>query len=68
VWAVEKERGVMKRYVWVVEMEYAAGDGWRSTVGIGLTRDVARREATDWRERNPGVYNFRLRKYTPEEE
>lgn len=48
------------KHIWVVEM---LDDGrWFPTVGSGITREEARWEMAQWRERNPSD-RFRVRKY-----
>ena len=46
--------------LWVVEMQ--TEQGWQPTVGVGLTREDAKRRAKDWKTANPGR-RFRLARY-----
>jgi hypothetical protein len=55
-----------KKYVWIVEMHDDRDNSWGPTVGVSLTRDDARINLAEWRQRNPSD-RFHLRKYVCEE-
>ena len=52
----------MERRLWVVEIDFDDGKGWQPTVGVGLTRDDARRECAEWQQNN-SADKFRVREY-----
>ena len=51
--------------IWVVEVLHDSASylGWRATVGVGLTREEARKEMVVWKRRNP-CDRFRLCRYS----
>lgn len=61
---MDVERLMRKQKVWIVEINHAEfpRGHWTPTVGCRLTQAEARREAREWRQRNPSDA-FRVRPY-----
>ena len=54
-----------ENHIWVVEVIFnpsSKGAKWEPTVGVGLTRDDARREMEEWKTEVQGA-QFRIRRY-----
>ena len=56
----------VKVILWVIEIWIAENDQWEPTVGVGLTREVAREEIKQWRTDNPSD-QFRIVSYIRED-